>query len=128
MKDEQGIKVEPSLPLKAEGFFQIDKNAIVIETELLPPTELQHEMLAALLDEEDKPEVSVEYTNVNNVLSLKLTISHTRDLAKDGHAALQLRIEARNRGISIEDLIAEKNAKTASAVKIAKKNAQAQTT
>lgn len=123
MKDEQGNPVQPTLPLKAEGFFQIEKNAIVIEAELLPPTELQHEMLAALLDEQDKPEVSVEYTNVNNVLKLSLTISHTRDLAKDGQEALKLRKEARDRNISVEDLIAEKNAQAAAAVKMAKKNA-----
>lgn len=123
MKDEQGNKIEPSLPLKAEGFFQLENNAIVIETELLPPSELQHEMLAALLDEQDKPEVSVEYTNVNNVLKLSVKISHTRDLAKDGFAALALRKEARDRNISVEDLIAEKNRKAAEAVKLAKKNA-----
>lgn len=123
MKDEQGNKIEPSLPLKAEGFFQLENNAIVIETELLPPSELQHEMLAALLDEQDKPEVSVEYTNVNNVLKLSVKISHTRDLAKDGFAALALRKEARDRNISVDDLIAEKNRKAAEAVKLAKKNA-----
>jgi hypothetical protein len=124
VKDEQGNKVEPSLPLRAEGFFQIEKNAIVIETELLPPSELQHEMLAALLDENDKPDVSVEYTNIGNVLRLSVTVSHSRDLAKDGFAALALRKEARDRGISVDDLIAEKNERTAAAVKLAKKNAK----
>jgi hypothetical protein len=120
VKDEKGVRVEPTLPLKAEGFFQIEKNAIVIEVELLPPTEMQFEMLAALLDEKDKPKIVVEYSDINNILRLSLTVSHTRDLAKDGHAALKIRHEARNRSISVEDLLAEKNAKTAEIVKRAK--------
>lgn len=124
MIDDAGKKIESTLPLKADGYLLVQENAVLIEMELLPPTELQHEMLAALLDEQDKPEVSVEYTNINNIMRVNLKISHTRDLAKDGFAALALRKEAADRGIAVEDLIAEKNAQAAAAVKLAKKSAR----
>lgn len=89
--------------------------SLVITGTLLPASELEHEQLAALLDETDVPEASVEFKNVNNVLQVSVKFTHDRDIAKAGHANLRLRHEARDRGMTIEDVKADHEAKAKAA-------------
>jgi len=93
---------------------------LVITGTLLPGTELEHEQLAALLDEKDVPEAMVEFKNVNNVLQISVEFTHEKDIAKAGRENLKLRHEARDRGMSIDDVKADREAK-AKAEKAAEK-------
>jgi hypothetical protein len=120
MVDEKGKKIPPSLNLKSEGHFLIADKSIVIEQELAASTELQHEMLAALLSDDDPAKVAVEYKNEKDILTVKLTISHTRDIVADAKVALKLRQEARDKGITVEEHVRNLNEATAKVVKAAK--------
>lgn len=105
---------------RATATFDPQGSSLSIEMQLLPANELMHEMLAALLDEQEKPEVSVEYTNVRDVISAKLVFSSKRNIVKIGKDGLDLRQRARDEGITVDALIAKINAKTADVVKAAK--------
>jgi hypothetical protein len=109
--------------VKAKAEFDAQTGKLTVNIELLPATELVHEMLAALLDEDEAPKVSVEYTNVRDVISSTLTFSSDRDIVKIGKAGLDLKLEARDRGLTIDALVAKKNADAAKLVKAAKARA-----
>lgn len=106
--------------VKAVGTFDPQAGTLTIDLEMLPSNELMHEMLAALLDESEKPSVSVEYTNVRDVIAGKVLFSSPRDIVKIGKAGLDLKSEARDAGITVEALVARKNEETAKVVKAAK--------
>ena len=69
--------------------FDPANNRLSVVTELLPGSELEFHQVAALLDDQDKPSVSVEYTNVRNVLSVSTEFQHTKNVAVAGLHALQ---------------------------------------
>jgi len=93
---------KPTIGHKLIAVFEPGKNLLVISGTLEPPNEAAHEQLAALLDEENHPEITVEFTNVNDVLSVSLTFEHKkRDIAAHGAAELKLRHQARDKGIPL---------------------------
>jgi hypothetical protein len=105
--------------------FNPAEGTLVIEGPLHAGSEFEHEYLAALLNEKDVPEVAVEFTNVRDVLNVKISFKHDADIAQIGLANLKLRHEARDRGMSVPELVAEKEAASkaeAAAKKAAKKN------
>lgn len=69
---------------------------LTVKGELLPAAEVQHHILAALLNESNPPKVDVEFTNVNNVLSFTLTFEHDEDVVEAGRVSHALAVEARN--------------------------------
>jgi hypothetical protein len=111
------VVAEPMIRHTLVAVFDAAKSLLVIKGTLLAPSELAHEHLVALLDEENPPAVEVEFKTVRDVVTFQATLKHTKDIATAGHAALKLRHEARDRGVSVADLKAEK----AAAEKAAKK-------
>ena len=103
--------------------FEPGIKMLTISGSLVAMNELEHEQLAALLDEKDVPEVSVEFKNVNDVLSVSIKFTHEKDIAAHGHTNLSLRREARDRGMSVDDVVADREAKAKAAKAAKKKNA-----
>lgn len=62
---------------KATIAFDPENKSLKIVGELLPDNPQVHDAAAELLNEADPPTVSVEFTNVNNVLSYSLTFSRS---------------------------------------------------
>jgi hypothetical protein len=106
--------------VKASGNFDPQAGKLTISLQILPSSELAHEMLAALLDESEKPSVTVEYTNVRDVLSGKVVFSSDRNIVKIGKDGLDLKNMARDEGVTVDALVARRNAETAKVVKAAK--------
>jgi hypothetical protein len=106
--------------VKAVGTFDPQGGSLSIEMALLPNNPLIHEMLAALLDESEKPEVTVDYTNVNDVVRAKLIFSTKRNIVKIGQAGLALRKQADDEATTIPEIVERMNAQTAKVVKAAK--------
>jgi hypothetical protein len=78
--------------------------SLKIEGELLPDSPLVHQMLAALLDKRNPPQVSVTFKNERNVITYAVTFSHTKNVVAEAQAEHELATEAVNRNIPIETL------------------------
>lgn len=97
---------------KPKVTFDGQNGTLVIEGELLPDSPVVHHMLAALLDEEDPAKATVETSIVNDVISYKVTFSHTKDVVAAGKAAHDLAVEAANcvPPITVAELVERKAA------------------
>jgi hypothetical protein len=69
---------------------------LTVKGELLPPIPIQHHILAELLNEKNPPKVSVEFKNVNGVLTFSVVFEHADDVIASGKAAFDAAVEAAN--------------------------------
>ncbi len=94
---------------------------LVIAGELLPENEMVHHILSALLDKDDPPDAKIEFKKERNVITYKVTFSHSKDVLAEGKAELDIVTEARNRNMSVDAVRAQKKAQAEIAAKEAKK-------
>lgn len=93
------------IKLNASAEFSPQNRSITINGTFLPADELQHYMIAALLDESDSPEVSVDFKKVNDVLTFEFRIVHKADVVAIGKAAFELAVAARDANTTVPQFI-----------------------
>jgi hypothetical protein len=77
------------------------KTSLVVKSELLPTTPIEHQVLVAMLTGKKAPNVDVEFDNTNNVLSYTLTVDHDDDVLAAGKEQHDLTVAAANAGLSV---------------------------
>lgn len=116
MQVEPEKKFEPNLQIKAEAQLIPNEDVVIIQVELQPGTPFQHEMLAAILDHEERAGLDLHFVNksVGDLLKFEVVLEHAEIVAK-ATVAIAMKKEAEDRGISVDQLLAEKEAQEYSA-------------
>lgn len=93
-------KPKPNLPLKVEAFWNPAEAKLELQMELLPTSELSHHQLAAMFDGD--VDTSVESSNDRDILKVKVTFKHDKDVATAGKVAHDEHLAARDKGMHID--------------------------
>jgi hypothetical protein len=95
---------------KTTAAFDGQNATLTLTGELVGSSEMEHHILAALLDKKSPPKVSFSFENDKGVLTYKVVLSHTKDILAEGKREHDLHVEARNRRppMTVEALKEEK--------------------